>query len=239
MLFFEDVQNSESRGAGNGIAAEGTEEFHAVVEACGDFRSGDDCRERESISDRFAEHHDVGNDVLRFEAPEVRAEAAEADLHFVGDADTARGADVLVGFARDSPGGKTIWPATLGSVSAMYAATLRPCARSVLQNLGDVLRVFCSSRGVVSPVRTAIVVGNRRHVDPRFAAAASRAIKFVRADVDERGCVAVIGVFEDDHVFAAGVGARKAKRQFVRFAAGIHEIADAQRLRQRRVRRSA
>ncbi len=67
-------------------------------------------------------------------------------------------------------------------------------------------------------------------MDPRFAAAASGAIKFVRADVDERGGVAVVGVFEDDHVFAAGVCAGQAQREFVRFAAGIHEIADAQRL---------
>ena len=98
MIVFEHIENSEARGASNRIAAERAEKFHAIVEAGGDFRSGDDGSEREGISDGLAEHHDVGDDVLRFESPEVRAEAAEADLHFVGDADATGRADVLVGF---------------------------------------------------------------------------------------------------------------------------------------------
>jgi hypothetical protein len=70
-------------------------------------------------------------------------------------------------------------------------------------------------------------------VDPRFAAAASRPIKFIRADVDERGGVAVISVFENDHIFATRVGTCQTQRQLVRFASGIDEITDAQWLRQK------
>ncbi len=141
MLVFEDVQNSESRGAGNGIAAEGAEEFHAVVEACGDFWSGDDCRERECISDRFAEHHDVGDNALRLEAPEVRAETAEADLHFVGDADAACGADVLVGF-REISGRKNNLAGDAGQRFGDVRCDAAALRVSILQSLGDVLRVF-------------------------------------------------------------------------------------------------
>ena len=68
---------------------------------------------------------------------------------------------------------------------------------------------------------------------PRFAAAAAWTVKFVGADVDERGRVAVVGVFEDDNVFAAGMGAGQAQSEFVGFAAGIHEVADAQWIRQK------
>ena len=98
MLFLEYVENGESRGACDGIASECAEEFHSVIETCGDFRSGNDGRERERISDRFAEHNDVRDDSLRLESPEVRAEAAEADLHLIGDTDAACGADVVVSF---------------------------------------------------------------------------------------------------------------------------------------------
>ena len=58
--------------------------------------SGDYRREGETITYRFAEDDDVRNNILRFETPEVRAEAAEAYLDFVGDADTAGGVDTSV-----------------------------------------------------------------------------------------------------------------------------------------------
>ena len=44
----------------------------------------------------FRHRDDVGNHALRFKAPEMRAGAAEAGLHFVGDAHAAGGADVFV-----------------------------------------------------------------------------------------------------------------------------------------------
>ena len=47
------------------------------------------------------------------------------------------------------------------------------------------------------------------------------------------GGVAVVGVFEDDDVFAAGVGTGEAQGEFVGFAAGVDEIADAQGFRQK------
>ena len=93
-VFAQHIEHGQTCGARNGIAAEGTEKFHAVGEEVGDFRGGDDGGQREGIPDGFAEHDDVRDDVLSFESPEMGAETAEADLHFVGDADAAGGADV-------------------------------------------------------------------------------------------------------------------------------------------------
>ena len=63
---------------------------------------------------------------------------------------------------------------------------------------------------------------------------AARAIELARANVDERGSVAVIRVFEDDNVFPIGVGTSQAKGEFVGFAAGVEEVADLQRRGQKR-----
>ncbi len=232
MLFFEYLQNRESGGARYRIAAEGAEEFHSIIETCGDFRSGDDCSKREGIADRFAEHHDVRNDSLRLESPEVRAEAAKADLHFIGDADATCGANVLVGF-REISGRKNNLTGdarhSLGDVRSRAAAF----SAHSLQQQRDVLRVVCSRCGIIPPVWTAIIVRNCCDMDPRLAAAASRSIKLVRAQVDECCCMPVVCVFEDDDILAGGVRAGQAQRKLVRFAAGVHEIADAQRLRQK------
>ena len=62
----------------------------------GDLRRGHNRGERAAVADAFGHGDDVGNDALRFESPEMRAGAAEAGLHFVGDANAARGADMFV-----------------------------------------------------------------------------------------------------------------------------------------------
>ena len=45
----------------------------------------------------LAMRDDVGNHALGLEAPVMRAGAAEAGLHFVGDANTAGGTHVFIG----------------------------------------------------------------------------------------------------------------------------------------------
>jgi hypothetical protein len=71
-----------------------------------------------------------------------------------------------------------------------------------------------------------IVIGNGSDVNPRLLAAAARAIEFVRADIDERGGMTVIRVFEDDEIFVARVGAGETESEFVGFTTGIKEVAD-------------
>ena len=79
-----------------GIAAEGVE-MNPLRQRLRDLRRGDDGGERRAVADALGHGDDVGNHALRFEAPVVRARAAEAGLHFIGDAHAAGGAHVLVG----------------------------------------------------------------------------------------------------------------------------------------------
>ena len=96
-------------------------------------------------------------------------------------------------------------------------------------NFSDVGGVFVSQVGFTATVETTIIVGDRSDVDPGLLAASAGPIEFVRADVDERVGVAVVSVFEDEDIVAAGVCASNAQSEFVGFAAGIDEVADAER----------
>jgi len=96
------------------------------------------------------------------------------------------------------------------------------------QNLFDMGGVFFAEVGLTAAIATAIIVGNGRNVYPRFLPLSTGAIELVRANVYERGGVAVIGVFEDDNVFAIGVSTSQAKGEFIGFAAGVEEVADLQ-----------
>src|SRR5258708_15377726 len=89
-VLFEHIEHGQTRSAGHGVAAEGAEELHAVVEGGRDLASGDDGAEREAVADRLAEHEDVRHHALRLEPPEVRTHPAEARLDLVGDAQASR-----------------------------------------------------------------------------------------------------------------------------------------------------
>ena len=98
-LVADHVEHREADLAGDGVAAEGVEVLHAVRERGRDRRSRHDRAERMPVADGLAQRHDVGDDVLalRLESPEMRPDAAEADLDFVGDAHGAGLAGVPVG----------------------------------------------------------------------------------------------------------------------------------------------
>ena len=82
--------------------------------------------------------------------------------------------------------------------------------------------------GLAAAEASTIVVGKFGDVNPRLATGATGTIEFVGADIDKRAGVAVIGVFEDDDVFAVSVGTSETQSEFVGFAAGIHEVADTE-----------
>ncbi len=85
-LVLDDVQHRQADGARHGIAAEGVEVFHAVVERLGDVWRRDDGAEWMAVPDGFAQRHDVGHDSLRFETPEMCSHAAESDLDLIRNA---------------------------------------------------------------------------------------------------------------------------------------------------------
>lgn len=96
ILVAQHIKNGKTGCTGNGIAAKRAKELHAIIEGSGDFRRRDDSGKRETVGDGFAKDEDVGDDILRFEAPEMRAKASEADLDFIGYANPAGRAHVLV-----------------------------------------------------------------------------------------------------------------------------------------------
>ena len=103
------------------IAAERVE-VNSLRERRRDLRRGDDRGERTAVADAFRHRDDVGNDALRFEAPVMRARAAEAGLHFIRDANAAGRAHVFVSVleitVRENDAPPTPW-----IDSAMNAAT--------------------------------------------------------------------------------------------------------------------
>ncbi len=96
----------------------------------------------------------------------------------------------------------------------------------LFQNFRDVGSVPLSKIGFAATMRAAKVIGDRRDVNPTLLPTPAGTIELVRADIDERGGVAVVRVFENDEVFAAGVRAREAESELIGFAAGIQEITD-------------
>src|SRR6516225_11243836 len=62
----------------------------------GDFVRGHHRGERAAVADAFGHRHDVRDDTLCFEAPEMGPGAAKAGLDFVRDAEAAGSTDVLV-----------------------------------------------------------------------------------------------------------------------------------------------
>ena len=227
MFVTKDVENGKCRGTADRIAAEGAEKLHATGERGGDFGSGDHSRERERVRDGLAENNDVRDNTLRLESPEMRTKPAEADLHFVGNADCARSADVRVDFAQVAKRKDDL----AGDTRKRFCNEGRdttPFPFRLFENFGDSLRVLFVDRRFASAVQAAIVVGDGSDMDPRFATGAAGTVEFVGANVDECGSVTVVGVLENDDVFAMGKSARKAKRQFVGLGAGVEEIAEVE-----------
>ena len=90
LLFFQNIQNRETRRASDRIAAKRAEKFHAIIEGISDLLRGDHCAKRKRIANGLAKNNDVWNDALRFESPEVITQPPKSHLDFVGDANAAR-----------------------------------------------------------------------------------------------------------------------------------------------------
>jgi len=150
----------------------------------------------------------IRDDALRLEAPVMRAGAAEAGLHLVGDAHAAGGAHIFVGVlevarreldkAADALDG-------LGDEG-------RDLARCrVFDDLLDVLGVFAAGVGVVVAEMPAIGVGGDGVVD----AEGVRRVELpgaVRGDAHAGGVATVVGVAQGDDVVVARREARHEQR---------------------------
>ena len=93
-----------------------------------------------------------------------------------------------------------------------------------------VLGVAAAEVGLAEAQAAAVGVGQLADPGAVGAAAGRRAVELVRADVDQRRQVAVVGVVEHQHVAATGVGAGEAQREVVRLAPGVRQEDDRQRV---------
>ena len=103
------------------------------------------------------------------------------------------------------------------------------------QYLAHRVAVGDSHFSAMSAMRSAIAIGHRHHVHPRFGrAAAAVAQELVRTDVNQGAGVAVVGALDHEKVPPAGVGSGEPQRQLVGFAARVDHEADGEWLRQGR-----
>ena len=131
------VEGGVGRGGGERVAAEGGDAVAA--DAVQQVAAGDHAADGEAVAQALGERHDVRDDPVRADAPEVLAGAAPAGLHLVGDEQDA----VLVedrGVRAEQPVGRHGEPADAlhrlgdqaGDVGRVDAAVSR-CRRSWTQ----------------------------------------------------------------------------------------------------------
>src|SRR6266849_3427476 len=163
------------------------------------------------------------------ESPAVRSKAPEAHLYFVGDADCACSAHVTVNL-RQIIRRKNDLAADAWQCLRHVSSDAMALVAGARENFRNVMRILCARLFVVAAIHAAVIIRKRRNMDPGPLAAASRAVEFVRADVDEYVGVAVVGVLQNDDVFSSRMRAREAQSQLISLAPGIHKKTNAQRV---------
>src|SRR5205823_255574 len=130
------------------------------------------------------------HDALLLEGPEVRADAAQAGLHLVGNAHSTGGADVPID--RVEVVGRQHYLAA--DAGARLGNERRRAAPVTVQAVDDVAHrkgVLLTRPGVVALVGAPVHVRNGRGMHPGRGAAAAGASVLVGAEVDQRVGVAV------------------------------------------------
>src|ERR1700728_4219135 len=164
-----------------------------------------------SIADGFAEHDDVRNDILLFEAVKILSQPAVACLHFVRYTHAARGTDFGIHRRqitfREQNLSADAW-AAFGNVTAKTGALRSQLCDSLTDGLG-IPRAGMGIRGLEF---AAIDVGQLRHVDPWRLPPAARTVELVGTDVDHRVRVSMIRGVEHDEIDRSGMGSRETPR---------------------------
>ena len=230
-IALKDFQHLETDRAGDGIAAEGVEIFHAVVEAVGNLARGDQGRHRVAVADGLAHGDEVRHRPFRLERPHMRADAAEADLHLVGDHQRTCRAGGGIGGGEitfrqhdlprrtrqrfgDEGGGRVSGP------------------RKLCRGFPDRFRITFADLGLRPVGGRAIGIGQHGLAGGGGPALAALALVLVGAHLLQRHEMAVIGPVERHDTLTLCVVARHAERQIVRLAAAAHEGGDGQVLGQ-------
>src|SRR5262249_15812533 len=125
-------------------------------------------------------------------APKMRAEPSETDLHLVRNRDGSCSANVPIDFSQKNRREDDLAADTrkcFGDEGGEITAALF----YLLNDLGDVLRIFAPGLGIVAFVGATIIVCDGRNPNPAFSPSAPRAVEFVRTQINERRCVSMIG----------------------------------------------
>ena len=220
VFLVDDFQRRQALRHADRVAAEGVE-VDAVLHHFGDADRGGHRAERGAVADALGHRDHVGHDVPILVRPVVVAGAAEAALHFVGDADAAVLADDVVDDSEEFLGRRDRAADALDRL-ADEAGDL--AGRFVLDHVLDVVRTLHAAGWVLEAERAAVAVAGVRVVDVRARCCvlnfqlpwAVRLIGTRRA--------AVVAVAERDHVLVAGVLAGREDRDLVRLAAAVGEV---------------
>ena len=121
----------------------------------------------------------------------MSAKSPETDLYFVSNTNTARGANMTIDLCEIS-GRKDDLPTYAGHCFRDERGSSPAFHLEAMQNLCDVAGILGAEVELIPSVNAAVIVGNRRHVNPRFAAPAAGATKLIGADVNQRVGVSVV-----------------------------------------------
>ena len=84
-----DLENSQTDCARNGVTAEGAEELHPIVERARNLGRSNDCGNRMTVADWLSQNHDIRSHALSLKCVKVRSGTTISGLHLVGDAQPA------------------------------------------------------------------------------------------------------------------------------------------------------
>ena len=180
------------------------------------------------VPHRLAEGDDIGDDVLRLEAPRVTPDSTEPDLDLVGDADRAGRAGVPI-CGLQITGGRLDLATTRENALGQEGARRMPLRPQILERIADVSGVLVGPIHHLPTILPAIIVRHRDRPDPRRSARAPFASELVVTAVDQPLRVAVIAALDRDDAGPAGVRASEPQRQLVRLAPGVHKEEDRER----------
>ena len=107
----------------------------------------------------------------------------------------------------------------LKTITGMVIGAREPIGKTITNYLAR-------KAGLRAPMPPSKGIGHGDLVGVGGQTLAAGAITFVRADLDEGGGVAVIGVIQDDGLPAAGIGPGQPQCQIIGFGATTDEIAD-------------
>ena len=220
VLFVDDFERRQALRHADRVAAERVE-VDAVLHHFGDADRRRHRAERRAVADALGHRDHVGHDAPILVGPVVMAGAAEAALHFVGDADAAVLADDVVDDFEELLRRRDRAADALNRLADEAGDLAR---RFVLDHVLDVVRTLHAA-ATDTRAQTGSGSSSRRSVwwmfVPLFALELPRA---VRREAHRHRRAAVVAVAQRDHVLVARVLAGREDRDLVRLAAAVGEV---------------